>query len=102
MAFFDGKMAFMNATVEIDKSGRLVVPKKVREAMHLQAGDKLEMNVEGDRMTLAPQRGGKGLYEKNGWLVWDSGVPMSVEQSLRLIDDAREERIQHLLGKQRK
>jgi hypothetical protein len=47
---------------------------------------------------MAHHRAGKGLYEKGGWLVYDSGVPMSVEQSLRLVDEAREERDKFLLG----
>ncbi len=90
-------MAKMIATVEIDKLGRLVVPKKIREALHLRAGDKLDVELEGDKLTLAPKRAGRGLYEKNGWLVYDSGVPMSAEESLRLVDDMREERIASLI-----
>lgn len=90
-------MAIMNATVEIDKVGRLVVPKKVRDALHLRPGDKLEMNLEGETMTLAPKRTGKGLYEKDGWLIYDSGIPMSVEESLQLVDGGREDRVAMLL-----
>lgn len=98
MVKVDGRLVFMNATVEIDKAGRLVVPKKIRDVLHLRPGDKLDVQVDGDRMTMAHHRAGKGLYEKGGWLVYDSGVPMSVEQSLRLVDEAREERDKFLLG----
>lgn len=88
----------MNATIEIDKAGRIVVPKKIRDVLHLRPGDKLDVEVDGEKMTLAHHRTGKGLYEKDGWLVYDSGVPMSVEEARRLVDDAREERDAHLLG----
>ncbi len=88
----------MNATIEIDKAGRIVVPKKMRDIMHLRPGDKLNVQLDGDKMTVAHHHAGKGLYEKDGWLVYDSGVPMSVEQSLRLIDEAREERDNFILG----
>jgi AbrB family looped-hinge helix DNA binding protein len=98
MAKVDGKLVFMNTTVEIDKAGRIVVPKKMRDMMHLRAGDKLDVRVDGDKITMAHHRTGKGLYEKGGWLVYDSGVPMSVDQSLRLVDEAREERDNFLLG----
>jgi AbrB family looped-hinge helix DNA binding protein len=90
-------MAHMRATVEIDKSGRLVVPKKMRDALHLRLGDKLDLEMDGETMTLAPQRVGRGLYEEGGWLVYDSGVPITVEQSLRLVQDSREERHNFLM-----
>ena len=88
----------MTATVEIDKLGRLVVPKKMRDALHLRPGDKLSIEIEEDHLKLEPQRPGKGLYCKDGLWVYDSGVPMTEEESLRLVDDAREERIQMLIN----
>ncbi len=91
-------MAIMNATVEIDKAGRVVVPKKIRDLMHLRPGDKLDVQIDGEKITMAHHRVGKGLYEKDGWLVYDSGVPMSIEESLRLVDEAREDRDAFLLG----
>jgi AbrB family looped-hinge helix DNA binding protein len=99
MANKNGKLGFMNATVEIDKAGRIVVPKKVREAMHLRPGDKLDMNVIGDKMTVEHRRAGRGLYEEGGWLVYDSGgAPFTAEQVDRWVADDREERMRHILG----
>ncbi len=56
-----GKMAFMNATTEIDKAGRIVVPKKMRDALHLVPGTRVTLKQEGDAIQIAPERAGRGL-----------------------------------------
>jgi AbrB family looped-hinge helix DNA binding protein len=42
----DGIMVFMNAIVEIDKAGRIVVPKKLRDDLHLIPGTRLRIERE--------------------------------------------------------
>jgi AbrB family looped-hinge helix DNA binding protein len=92
-------MAIMIATVEIDKLGRLVVPKKVRDVLHLRAGDKLDLEVDGERMTLAPKRTPKGLYMKDGWLVYDGGGPQLSQDTVNhWIRNSREERERGMMG----
>jgi AbrB family looped-hinge helix DNA binding protein len=50
-------MAFMNVTITLDKAGRVVIPKTLRDELHLEPGDALELETEGDRVTLrAPYR----------------------------------------------
>jgi AbrB family looped-hinge helix DNA binding protein len=66
-------MVFMNAIAEIDKAGRVVVPKKFRDMLHLRPGARLHLRQEGE--TIVKPR---GLYMKKGTLVYDSGqVPSS-------------------------
>lgn len=88
----------MNATVDIDKAGRIVVPKKMRDAMHLRAGDRLSVECTGESLVFAPEAKSRGLYRDRGWLVYDSGVSLSTEESLRMIDDEREARMRFLSG----
>lgn len=70
-------MAFMNAIAEIDKAGRIVVPKKLRDALHLTAGSRLSLRQEGDQIIVESADKPRGLYMKRGTLVFDPGpVPM--------------------------
>lgn len=59
----------MNTTVEIDKAGRIVVPKKLRDDMHLVPGTRLRIERSGDRLTLMPS-------SIAAQLVIEDGVPL--------------------------
>lgn len=41
-------------TVTIDSAGRLVLPKALRDQLHLRTGDKLSADVVADRIELTP------------------------------------------------
>jgi AbrB family looped-hinge helix DNA binding protein len=58
----------------IDKLGRIVLPKPVREKLQLSAGDELELESLDDRITLRPLRGTAQL-RKNA--VSGSPIPAS-------------------------
>ena len=49
----------MSTTVELDKAGRIVVPKRVREAVGIRAGDRLDVEIRGKEVVLRSQRQGK-------------------------------------------
>jgi len=97
MAFVNGKMPFMNATAEIDKAGRIVVPKKMRDALHLVPGTRITLHQEGDTITLEPEAKPRGLYRKNGILVYDAGHPFPPE-SVDWVKNDREERLDKVAG----
>jgi AbrB family looped-hinge helix DNA binding protein len=59
----------MNAIVEIDKSGRIVVPKKLRDELHLTPGTRLRIELSGDGMIIVPTA-------VEGHLVIENGVPL--------------------------
>lgn len=44
----------MGTTITIDKAGRIVVPRKIRDELHLVAGTALRIERSGDRLTLTP------------------------------------------------
>jgi AbrB family looped-hinge helix DNA binding protein len=88
----------MNAITEIDKAGRVVIPKKLRDAMHLRAGDRLSIEFADDKLVIASESAGLRLHMDRGWLVLDGGAAMTEEESLRQISDARDARMNFLAG----
>jgi len=53
----------------IDKLGRVVIPKKVREHLHLHAGARLRLREEGDGFYLEALHEDPPLEERGGVLV---------------------------------
>jgi AbrB family looped-hinge helix DNA binding protein len=89
----------MNTTLTVDKAGRVVLPKPVRDELQLAAGDSLELESSEDRIVLRPVRGTAGLRKKQGIWVLDVNEPISVEAVNRTIRDIRREREQWWLGR---
>ena len=87
----------MNATAEIDKSGRLVVPKKLRESLHLVAGTRVTLRLNGNEIVIALEAKPRGLYLDRGTLVYDAG-PLAPINVLEWIKRDREARLDHLMG----
>lgn len=91
-------MAIMNATGEIGKAGRIVVPKKVREVLGLQEGTPVEFVVQEDAVLLRPRRDPKGLWSDRGLWVYDAGIPISAEDTRRWVEEDRERRMRFVSG----
>lgn len=58
----------MTTKITLDKAGRVVLPKPVREEMQLSPGDSLQLESEGERITLRPVRPKAALQKECG--VW--------------------------------
>lgn len=86
----------MNAIAEIDKAGRVVVPKKLREALHLVPGTRLSLRLDGERLLIEPESKPRGLYMDRGTLVYDAG-PGPASDVVEWIAEDREARLQHLM-----
>lgn len=89
----------MNTTLTVDKAGRVVLPKPVRDELQLAAGDSLELESSEDRIVLRPVRGTAGLRKKQGIWVLDVDEPISVEAVNRTIRDIRRVREESWLGR---
>jgi len=91
----------MNTIVEIDKAGRIVVPKKLRDALHLVPGTQLRIERSGDRLTLRPSTNTAQLIIENGVpLIFPAdGAPVLTDNVVtELIAQGRLEREDRALG----
>ena len=82
----------MNARVIIDKAGRVVIPKPLREELRLEPGDALEIATAGERITLRPVRGTGPLTKEHGVWVFHTGKPLPASATDELLQRIREER----------
>jgi AbrB family looped-hinge helix DNA binding protein len=89
-----GKMPSVATKISIDKAGRVVLPKSLREKMRVEAGDDLLVEAEGDRITLRPVRQEALLKKEYGiWVYQGEPSDASIPD---LIDAEREKRIREL------
>ncbi len=89
----------MQIRLVIDKAGRVVIPKPLREELHLEPGDTLEMESAGEQITLRPVRGSGPLVKEHGVWVFHSGQPLPASATDAMLQQIREERDQSNLGK---
>jgi AbrB family looped-hinge helix DNA binding protein len=88
----------MNTTVTPDKAGRVVLPKTLRDELHLEPGDRLELESEGERMTLRPVGSTSPLRKEQGVWVFQGGKKLSTAVTERTLRGVREARDRSNLG----
>lgn len=89
----------MRTRLVIDKAGRVVIPKPLREELQLEPGDTLEMESAGEQITLRPVRGAGPLVKEHGVCVFHSGQPLAASATEVMLHQIRDERDQSNLGK---
>ncbi|MDN5869877.1 MAG: AbrB/MazE/SpoVT family DNA-binding domain-containing protein [Nitrococcus sp.] len=82
----------MNTTVKLDKRGRIVIPKPLRDELRLLPGDSLALEAAGDQITLRRMRSGSAMREEHGVWVFRSGAKASAAETARALDNLRRER----------
>ena len=91
----------MNAKLRVDKAGRIVLPKPVREKLQLAPGDELELESLDDQITLRPLRGTAQLRKKRGVWVFHCGEPLLASTVNETLEQIRRERDDWNLGQTR-
>ncbi len=89
MAFYN---VIMTNLLTVDKAGRVVLPKPVRDELQLSPGDSLELESSEDQIVLRPVRGSGPLRKKRGVWVFRTGQPLSLERVNETIAEVRRER----------
>ncbi len=82
----------MATTLTLDKAGRVVIPKSLREELHLEPGDQLELQHEGECVTLRPLRAGSPLRKEHGVWVFRGGSRIPASTTDNLLSRLREDR----------
>lgn len=82
----------MNATLTVDKAGRVVLPKPVRDKLQLHAGDSLEIESSNGEIVLRPVRGTAQMRLRDGIWVFRTGQPVSAASVNETISQGRDER----------
>jgi AbrB family looped-hinge helix DNA binding protein len=85
-------MSFMTNLLTVDKAGRVVLPKPVRDELQLSPGDSLELESSEDQIVLRPVRGKGPLRKKRGVWVFRTGEPLSLARVNEAIAEVRRER----------
>ncbi len=87
----------MNATAVIDGAGRLVVPKKFRDALNLRAGETLKIEQHGDTLVLQRPIPAASMFKEQGVWVFDAGASPDLD-IVKLIEEDREGRMRSVSG----
>ncbi|MCW5977311.1 MAG: AbrB/MazE/SpoVT family DNA-binding domain-containing protein [Bryobacteraceae bacterium] len=88
----------MRRVVTLDKAGRIVLPKPVRDELRLRPGDSLDLSLEGEKVMLLPRRSLSPLRKKQGVWVFSTGKPMIADETAETLRRIREQRDRHNAG----
>jgi AbrB family looped-hinge helix DNA binding protein len=85
----------MSVTAALDKAGRIVLPKILRDKLRLAPGDVLDITVQGEELTLRPRRVNPPLQRERGIWVFRTGEPLSaaeMRETQRILRERRDRR----------
>ena len=85
----------MDFTLKIDKDGRVLLPKWLREALHIGPGGKLHAHLEGERLTVTPELREATVRMENGFPLID--LPSGAAFIGDPVAEARAERDREIL-----
>jgi AbrB family looped-hinge helix DNA binding protein len=86
----------MTITITLGKSGRLVVPKAIRDSLGLHEGSRLKLEVQGGKIQAVPEPDPVNIGMKGGFPVIQGGPPLkrgNIVQAIKEDRDARDTRI---------
>jgi AbrB family looped-hinge helix DNA binding protein len=80
----------MSLTAMLDKAGRIVIPKSLRDELRLEPGDAFELDSVGERVTLRPVRSSTPLRKERGIWVFRTGKKVSAAVTDKVLRQGRE------------
>jgi AbrB family looped-hinge helix DNA binding protein len=91
----------MIAKVTLDKAGRVVIPKPLRDKLQLGPGDSLELDNQGELITLRLTRTTAPLQKERGVWVYRTGQKFHASTATNTLRQIRDERDLAALGRDR-
>lgn len=86
----------MTTKLTLDRAGRVLLPKMLRQELHLGPGDILQLDSQGEEITLRPVRPKALLKKERGvWVYQGEPAHVSIPE---LIDRERAKRLRELMG----
>lgn len=84
-------MATERVHIQIDRFGRVVLPKKLRERLGFRAGTEFKVEETDDAILLKPVVPKAEVVDVGGWLVLKSSgkKKISLEETFKAIEDSR-------------
>jgi AbrB family transcriptional regulator (stage V sporulation protein T) len=83
----------------LDKFGRVVIPKALRDSLGLKPGEPLEVEERDEQIVLKSARKQAGMVLKGRVWVWSGGK--MVGDPTRIVEEVRDERIRTVSGLKR-
>ena len=84
-------MASQIYKISIDKFGRVVLPKAIRDQLGIQAGGEFEVEEKENSICLKPIRNEAKLIKKDGWWVITGTGPITLEETNEALRNSRRE-----------
>jgi AbrB family looped-hinge helix DNA binding protein len=94
-------MTSMTDRLTLDKAGRVVIPKPLRDQLQLAPGDVLDLDSSGEQIILRLVRGTMPLQKERGIWVYRTGNPLPESIIDSAVRETREERHRQILGRLR-
>ncbi len=84
-------------TLKVDKAGRVILPKPVRDHFGLHAGSHLEISETTEGIVLKPSARTTSLVKEGSFLVHTGALPAGYD-ILKAIEEDRDERARNAWG----
>ncbi len=89
----------MSVSITLGKSGRLVVPKAIRDSLGLQEGSRLKMELHIGKIEVVPEADYVPVIMKNGIPVFQGGRKLAPGELVEIIKSDREARDLRVLAR---
>ena len=85
-------------TLRIDKAGRVILPKPVRDRLGLRGGSDIEVEETPEGVVLKPVHHSPALVRKGRFLMHNGEIPPGYD-IVKAMEDEREERDRRVWGR---